>query len=294
MDRSKISFAEAEGKAKFPAVLKWGEIDQRLRSALWTPIYLFLHENIQRTQNGLYCWSGPAKAIMLREFLNQQHGFIDDYKDVFHPQNHFLDHWKKFFADSDYVDIFNFITFLIRDPDCPNNLISGIVAALDQPHSPYRLSRDATTIFPAMGEEQTNSLQKNLEVVFSSPFSGSRTHIQAALKALGEGEYRTTVRESIHSVESAVRDFTGDSNAVLSKAIKSLVAEMGIHKALADAFDKLYAYSSDERGIRHALVFGENEKVGLDEAAFFLSACTAFVGFLSNKKQLQGTKNLVG
>jgi hypothetical protein len=62
------------------------------------------------------------------------------------------------------------------------------------------------------------------------------------------------------------------------------VSEIGVHKALADSFDKLYAYTSDEKGIRHALVFGDNEKVGLDEAVFFLSACTAFVGFLSRKK----------
>lgn len=52
-------------------------------------------------------------------------------------------------------------------------------------------------------------------------------------------------------------------------------------------FDKLYAYTSDEKGIRHALVLGDNEKIGIDEAIFFLSACTAFVGFLSHKKNDQ-------
>jgi hypothetical protein len=87
-------------------------------------------------------------------------------------------------------------------------------------------------------------------------------------------------------VESAVKDFTGDPNAVLSQAVKSMVSETRVHKALADAFDKLYAYTSDEKGIRHALVFGDNEKVGFDEAVFFLSACTAFVGFLSRKKKI--------
>ena len=80
------------------------------------------------------------------------------------------------------------------------------------------------------------------------------------------------------------KDRTKVSFAALSKAIKSLVNENGMHRALADAFDRIYAYSSDEKGIRHALVFDDNEKVGLDEAVFFLSACTAFVGFLGRKK----------
>ncbi|WP_439922604.1 hypothetical protein [Nitrobacter sp. JJSN] len=128
-------------------------------------------------------------------------------------------------------------------------------------------------------------MQRDMQVAFSSSFSGSKTHLQTALSALGEGEYRTAVRELIHAVESAVKDFTGDQSAVLSKALKSLINETGVHRALADAFDKLYAYTSDEKGIRHALVFGNNEKVGFDEGVFFLSACTAFVGFLSRKKQ---------
>ena len=51
-----------------------------------------------------------------------------------------------------------------------------------------------------------------------------------------ERDHRTSVRESIHAVESAVKDFTDDPSAVLSKAVRSLVVEIGVHKALADAF----------------------------------------------------------
>ena len=37
----------------------------------------------------------------------------------------------------------------------PRKLIFDIATALDQPYSPYRLSGDATTIFPAMPAHQT-------------------------------------------------------------------------------------------------------------------------------------------
>jgi hypothetical protein len=285
MDRTKVSFAEAEKGVQFPAILKWGEIDQRLRSALWTPVFLFLDHHFEYdnyADGARYSLKSPASEIMTREFVLRRHRFISDYKENFH-KDEYIESWSTFFKKSDYMDIFDFLTFIVRDPDCPSNLINIIARAMDQPFSPYRLSVEAKTVFPAVGEEETKSLQRDLETAFSSSFSGSKSHIQSALQSLGEGEYRTSVRESIHAVESAVKDFTGDPNAILSKAVKSLVSEIGIHKALADSFDKLYAYTSDEKGIRHALIFGDNEKVGFDEAIFFLSACTAFVGFLSRK-----------
>lgn len=284
MDRTSISFAEAEGKAKFPAILKWGEIDQRLRSAVWTPFYFLLDRHMEYDEfSEDHSLSEPANSIMLREFVLHQHRFISEYQQVF-SKTKYVEHWSAFFKKSDYVELFDFVTFIVRDRDCPKSFVREMSEAFDKPFSPYRLSEEAKTIFPAIGENETKALKRDLELAFSSPFAGSKTHLQSALNALGEGDYRSVVRDSIHAVESAVKDFTGDTGATLSKAVKALVGEKGVHKALADAFDKLYAYTSDEKGIRHALVFGDNEKVGLDEAAFFLSACTAFVGFLSRKR----------
>ena len=223
---------------------------------------------------------------MAREFIYRRHRFISDYEDYFSKER-WIENWSKFFKEANYVEIFDFLTFFVRDSDCPANLVEEISRAMDQPFSPYRLSIHAKTVFPAVGEEETKSLERDLDAAFSSPFSGSKIHLQSALDSLGKGDHLATVRDSIHAVESAVKDFTDEPNATLSKAVKSLVNEGGVHKALADAFDKLYAYTSDEKGIRHALVFGSNERVGLDEAIFFLSACTAFVGFLSRKKDMQ-------
>jgi hypothetical protein len=46
---------------------------------------------------------------------------------------------------------------------------------------------------------------------------------------------------------------------------------------------KLYAYSSDEDGIRHALLDKENSNVGLDEAIFMYVACAAFISYMLRK-----------
>jgi hypothetical protein len=271
IDRTKVSFAEAEKRPRFPAILKWGEIDQRLRSALWTPVFLFLEDHFQYdqyTDGPGYFLKEPAGSIMTREFVHRRHRFISDYKQNFY-KDEYIETWSTFFKKSDYVDLLDFLTFVVRDPDRPSSLINRIARAMDLPFSPYRLSVEAKTIFPAVSDEETKSLERDLEVAFSSTFLGSKSHLQSALQTLGEGEYRTSVRESIHAVESAVKDFTGDPHTTLSKAIKSLVSETGIHKALAYAFDKLYAYTSDEKGIRHALIFGDNERVGLMKPCSF-------------------------
>jgi hypothetical protein len=112
--------------------------------------------------------------------------------------------------------------------------------------------------------------------------------VQAALDALNKESFRDVIRESIHAVESAIREYTGDPKATLSKGLRTLADQSGMHKALMDAFEKLYAYTSDEKGIRHSLVFSENQKVGFDEALFFVSACSAFVAYLSLKARARG------
>jgi len=53
------------------------------------------------------------------------------------------------------------------------------------------------------------------------------------------------------------------------------------HQAFNAAINQLYGYTSDEEGIRHALLEGKEADVGLDEALFFYNACAAFCGYLA-------------
>jgi hypothetical protein len=56
-----------------------------------------------------------------------------------------------------------------------------------------------------------------------------------------------------------------------------------LHGGLKAAFGKLYGYSSDEEGVRHALVFGEEAKVDETDALFMLGACASFVSYLLSR-----------
>lgn len=283
-DRSNMSFAEAEGKYQYPDALKWGEVDQRLRAALWNRFWIFFDNLVRESEyssNAYYL--PPLQNILLREFVHRRHGFANEFKESFRGKDSCIAQWAALFRNSDYIELFDFITFFLRDRECPQDLARGVAESLDESWSPYRLLVEPPTVIPAVSPEEAVVLKRDLNASFSSKFEGAKTHLQSSLEALNKGDYRAVVREAINAVEGAVRDFTGDDSAILSRALKTLTNEFGLHPSLSTAFDKLYAYTSDEKGIRHALVFGDNEKVGFDEAIFFVSACSAFIGLLSRK-----------
>jgi hypothetical protein len=93
---------------------------------------------------------------------------------------------------------------------------------------------------------------------------------------------RYAIREAVHAVESVARVLTGNPKATISDALGVLKKEERIHPALEAAFQKLYAYTSDEHGLRHAL---NKEEADVDEpdAMYMVGSCAAFVTYLIGK-----------
>ena len=56
-----------------------------------------------------------------------------------------------------------------------------------------------------------------------------------------------------------------------------------LHPAFKEALIKLYGYTSDEEGIRHAYLDQSDAKVGQDEAVFMFGACASFASYLFRK-----------
>ena len=70
--------------------------------------------------------------------------------------------------------------------------------------------------------------------------------------------------------------------ATLPDCIKIIKRRDGLHPAFEKALVKLYGYTSDEGGIRHALT-DESVDPAFSDAKFMLVACAAFVNFLWTK-----------
>ena len=111
----------------------------------------------------------------------------------------------------------------------------------------------------------------------------SVSHLHKASALINQGDWAGSIRESIHAVESVARQLDPEASRTLGPALKSLERGRGLHSALRTGFDKLYGYTSDEQGIRHALLDQADARVGRDEAVFMLGACASFASYLWRK-----------
>lgn len=109
------------------------------------------------------------------------------------------------------------------------------------------------------------------------------THLRQSIEMLFNREkpdYRNSIKESISAIESLVCIIVGEKGT-LGDLIRKLEDEIGLHKTLIQAFSKLYGYTSDADGIRHAL--WEPENVKFEDAKFFLVVCSAFINYVKAK-----------
>lgn len=124
---------------------------------------------------------------------------------------------------------------------------------------------------------------KEIEESLQNNYECCRVQIKKAVGFLADREqkdYKNCIKESILAVESICKIIVGDDKASLGEAIKQLKSNnINIHPALETAFLKLFGYTSDEGGIRHAKGLFVSD-VSFEEAKFMLVSCSAFVNYL--------------
>lgn len=120
-----------------------------------------------------------------------------------------------------------------------------------------------------------------IEEASNTKFDGCNTHIQKATHFLYDREkpdYKNSIKESISAVESICKIIAGEG-ATLGETLKILERKRGLKGQLKSAFEKLYVYTNDKGGIRHADGLFASE-VSFEEAKFMLVSCCAFVNYL--------------
>jgi len=139
------------------------------------------------------------------------------------------------------------------------------------------------TIIPAATHEEGVALTQSLQCLREAGLGGSATHLRNAAQEIINRDSAAAIRESIHAVESVARQIDSKASKTLAPALKSLEKQGELHPALKDALSKLYGYTSDEQGIRHALLKETTSKAGMNEAVFMLGACASFASYLWRK-----------
>ena len=183
-------------------------------------------------------------------------------------------------SSSSWFEVYDFVeihlSFLEKD-DCTQRIQQYNEIFVEE-KSGYRIV--AGEIAPITNKSEIQSIEQ----ATSTPYQSVNQHIQKALAFYANiktPDYENSVKESISAVEAMCCIITG-KNATLNKAIEKLKNNgVHIHPALEKAFISLYAYTCDEKGIRHAGI--EFVNAPAEDAKYMLISCSAFVNYLMEK-----------
>jgi len=274
------TFSKRYGYKQMSHVIQHESADQNLRLSVWNYF-----------NNLVWCrWSKGASAgnktesEWLMRFLWTEHlkWDADDLK----PSTFSLDdsqpgytRLKKHVMECEWFEFYDLLEFI-----CQKTTYGGaghadqINKLLEREGGAYRiLGKYVTPII------ETNEI-KAVDEAVSIAADPVRIHLEAALGLLSDRttpDFRNSIKESISAVESVVRLNTGESSVGISNALKKLP---GLHPALREALSKLYGFTSDSDGIRHALM--DEPTVTYEDAKFMLVVCSAFTSYLRTKMPL--------
>lgn len=170
------------------------------------------------------------------------------------------------------------VEFLVQHHGCSDALKRELAGAFVKARAAYRVFDDQ--YIAAIGtEEQAAAFERAIADAAAKSAAPVRKQLIAAGVALRNADWAGSVRENIHAVEATAVRLAPGSNT-LGAALKVLEQRGHLHGGLRTAFSALYGYSSDEEGVRHALVFGDEAQVDEADALFMLGACASFVSYL--------------
>jgi len=185
---------------------------------------------------------------------------------------------RSYFFKCQWFEVYDFVEFVAGYFD-NNKLNRALNRILERELSGFRLISGLVT--PVTAKEEVEAVK---EAVGDVRYKGVATHLRQALEHLSNRknpDYRNSIKESISAVESLARELTKDPKATLGDALKLLEKAERLHPALKKGLSALYGYTSDEQGIRHAML--EEPSLSATDAAFFLVSCSAFINYLKAK-----------
>ena len=275
LDPRNLTFSQAYGYEELPQPLKLGEITDRARTGIWSLLYYFV------SSESVYGYvEGNWKNILTFLHVGYYGRALDEFDSSL---KNFVRVYKSIFMQDRFNELFDLLLAIMCSPECPQEYILAVADVFKKFRMAYVVDvGPPPTIYPAATKEEGEAILEATAELGSAGLSGAMNHLRKAADCINQGDPPGAVRESIHAVESTARTFD-PSAKTLEPALRSLEEAGGLHPALKQAFSNLYGFTSDEQGIRHALIENPQANVGQDEAVFMLGACASFSSYLARK-----------
>jgi hypothetical protein len=275
-------FSHRRGLKPYEKKIQHESVDEELRNRLWSLVNIFFWDRWKRD----YRYDSRAQEI--ETLLDKLwFGYFKKPLDT-RPYMHDSGYGQKsayevlrnYFFTCDWNEVYDFIEFIVagvsdhlikRFPDSINTV-------LVEENSAYRLIQGQFT--PITNKEEIAAV----EDAMASGLGPVQEHLSAAIGFLSDRknpDFRNSIKESISAVESLMKLLTKKKSATLSDGLKRITGVVDIHPALLLGFEKLYAYTGDEDGIRHAIF--DQTKVTHADAKYFLVSCSAFINYTLEK-----------
>lgn len=268
-----MRFSQRMGIRPVAHVIQVDRMNDDLRAGLWN---VLLAEEFERKGFVDHSSGYPPRIRKFSRVLWSDYLKIpaDERPD---PNFQKLRRIRECFFNCSWYEAYDFIEFCVDYYG--ERLIEPLNRILERELSGFRIIDGK--IAPISSTEEVETIQ---EAIGDETFPGASAHLRTALDLLSRKtnpDYRNSIKESISAVESASCAITGSASATLGAALKELAKTHSLHRALKEGFLKLYGYTSDGDGIRHAML--EQSTLTQADAVYFLVSCSAFVNYLKVK-----------
>lgn len=266
------TFSERKGFKPVSEVIQLDSMNEALRNSLWNAldVALWSTEDFIFRQYGEPHIKSLSRSIWFH-YLKRPIDTLPRWG------NQILAEIRKYFFGCQWNEVYDFLEFIVSHYERSKPRLGEFLnSILERELSAYRFV--AGRLADVTSREELAMIQ---EASRDSQFAGVSNHIQRALELYADRsnpDYRNSIKESISAVESVARIVASNEKATLGDALKTIDKNGRLHPALKEGFLKLYGYTSDEQGIRHAML--DDPNVTASDAKYFLVSCSAFVNYL--------------
>lgn len=272
------SFSQRKGIKPVSEVAQIGTMNDELRNSLWNAldsVFWSTHGFVYGHHGGTGEIEEFSRALWAHYFKKP----VDSRPGYGHPSRgrQILDRIREYFFNCEWNEVYDFLEFVVRlygreKPRLPDFLNQTLAREL----AGYKFIDG--TLVDITGPQESQMLEEALKDTRFAPVSA---HLERALTLLADRktpDYRNSIKESISAVEAMARVVSENPKATLGEALKVLEKKGHLHPALKDGFSKLYGYTNDDDGIRHAML--EEPNLDQSDAKYFLLSCTSFINYL--------------
>ena len=274
----RLSFSQKMGLTPKEFPLQVDSLDDATRMDIWNAFYECFSALRNKQYVSLLDERHLAFCKMLwGEFLKMDLSKLAFVNDIFCQIKKYI------VSDNKWNKIFDLCEYIIKIHLNESRLFAHELDTIFKNENvAYRVI--GTEISPITDDQEIQAIKTAMEL--PNQLAGARTHISTALQLLSDRknpDYRNSIKESISAVEAVCMVLVGDESASLGKALKHLEDNgIKIHTSLKNGFSNIYGYTSDQGGIRHAMI-EEGSVVTQEDALFMLVSCSAFCHYLQQK-----------